>query len=198
MTSSIPTEPTAVPSANQPTPEQLPAGVSRSTDPGDEMTPAETAEIVRRARLLAKISLLADDNAQPANPQDCVEGIRELLAKYDQEAPAEPVEPLWPDSDWEPGCPAWCVEHYTVDDERNHSSYPWAVTGESANREAVHLMVSTWIELREGTKHDPSGRRAVGIIEKIPEDVELTAGQLRDFARYLVAVAELVETVSAS
>jgi hypothetical protein len=195
--SSIPTDPTAVPSAEQPTLEQLPAGVSQTTDPGDEPTAAETAEIVRRARLLSKISVLADDNFQKADPAVCLDGIRGLLIDYDRHTPTEPVTPLWPDSDWEPGCPAWCSEHYTVDDERNHSSYPWAVTGESANREGVHLMVSTWIELREGTKHDPAGRRAVGIIEKIPEDVELTAGQLRDFARYLVAVAELVEEASA-
>lgn len=198
MNSIIPTPDPAVPSAGQPTPQQQPAGLGRPAEPVDELTAAQDAEIVRRARLLEKISVLADDNAQPADPQDCLDGIRDLLTDYDRRTPPVPVEPMWPGTDWKPGCPAWCVEHYRGDDgTMNHSSYPWAVTGQSADRDGVHLMVSTWVELREGSKHDPRGRQAVGVIERIPEDVELTHGQLRDFARYLVAVAELVEEASA-
>lgn len=156
------------------------------------------AEMRRLAGLLSKINVLADDNVQTADPRDCIAGIRSLLAEYDR-ASATPVEPMYPGSDWKPGCPRWCHEHYDGTNSdgsrgRNHSSPPLAVTAMSAVREDVPFLTSTWVELREDTA-DPHNSHAVGVIEKIPEDVELSHCELRAFARHLLRVAGWVEEI---
>ena len=106
---------------------------------------------------------------------------------------AEPVKPWWPGTDWKAGCPAWCVEHYRgTDGSYQHSSFPWSITGESANREDVPVLVSAWIEMRV---HADGDRHAVGVIEKVREDVELSHCQLRSLAKHLLDIAQLVEEI---
>lgn len=90
-------------------------------------------------------------------------------------------------------CPDWCVEHYSAEGgARNHSSSPRAITGGGSYTGAT-LMVSTWLERRDW----PDGStETVGIVEKLPEDIELTAGQMRDFAGHMLAVADEVERLA--
>lgn len=92
-------------------------------------------------------------------------------------------------------CPEWCVEHYTGEDGGlNHASFPQAVTG-AGTYSSDPIIVSTWTERRDL----PDGTtEAVGIIERKlsgqdDEDVQLTAGQLRELIDHLAAVTVAVE-----
>jgi hypothetical protein len=90
-------------------------------------------------------------------------------------------------------CPDWCVEHYTAEGgARNHSSGPRSITGGNTYT-GEPALVSTWLERRDW----PDGTtETVGIVEKTPEDVELSSAQLRDFAGHLLAVADEVDKLS--
>ncbi|MEU4161284.1 hypothetical protein [Actinoplanes sp. NPDC026670] len=98
----------------------------------------------------------------------------------------------YPDAEDGP-CPEWCTEHYvTPRGARNHSSTPLAITGGGA-RTAAALTVSTWVERRDW----PDGTTdTVGILGQLPEDIELSAGQMRDFAQHLLTVADEVDRLA--
>lgn len=90
-------------------------------------------------------------------------------------------------------CPEWCVEHYVSGSgARNHSSSPRAITGGGAATGAT-LLVSTWLERRD---YPDGTTESVGIVERLPEDIELTADQMRDFAGHMLAVADEVERLA--
>ncbi|MFI5495295.1 hypothetical protein [Actinoplanes sp. NPDC051859] len=89
-------------------------------------------------------------------------------------------------------CPPGCIEHYTgVDGSTNHATAPRYVTGASATHADHAVTVSTWMEQR----HDQTTGvvQTVGIVEKVREDVELHACQIRELAQHLLAVADQVD-----
>lgn len=95
---------------------------------------------------------------------------------------------------WRP-CPPWCDEHYTsADGTKNHSSKPRPLcafdvyTGDP-------MPVTTWCEQRDTADEI----RVVGVLATDgTNDAEMASYQLRELARHLVAVAEMVETTVAS
>lgn len=130
------------------------------------------------AEILGVIERLAcPDN--PGDPGLALVRIRELLAAVDARPGA---------------CPDWCVECYTTrHGARNHASYPRAVIGASVEDDTP-VTVSTWVELRTlGDEQD-----LVGVIERLPIDVELSLCQLRELIGHLRAVAKLIEASEAS
>ena len=92
-------------------------------------------------------------------------------------------------------CPPGCVEHYVGSDGTwNHSTALRSVTGDSATRDDHVVSVSTWMEVRE----EHGQPRVVGVVEKIREDVELCACQLRHLAQHLLDVADQVDASTAA
>lgn len=95
----------------------------------------------------------------------------------------------------EDDCPSWCVEHYRGGDrlqEKNCSSFPDSVTVVEACT-GIERELGLWGEQRVNRETGTVER--VGIIEmrSTLEDVELSAGGLRNLARKLRELADMVE-----
>lgn len=101
-------------------------------------------------------------------------------------------------------CPPWCIEHYVGECGTHNHAGPAdrSVIGESAQTGEI-LELGVWPELRRAV----DGRIVVvGIVQIAPiasstrhrpEDVELTACQLRDLAAHLAAVADQLHQAGA-
>lgn len=95
----------------------------------------------------------------------------------------------------ETGCPAWCIEHYSGGPhlaQRLHASAPGSVpVVEACTGEAREI--GLWVERR--VDEETGEVETFGILElKTLEDVELPAERLRELARKLGELADMVES----
>lgn len=91
-------------------------------------------------------------------------------------------------------CPPGCVDHYTVEDTRNHETMPRAVTGADVYT-GMPIVTSVWMEQRD----TPEGWELVGVLEKWKgNDVEFNSYQLRELAHHMTEVADRMDVIIAA
>lgn len=88
-------------------------------------------------------------------------------------------------------CPPGCVDHYTVDDTRNHETMPYSVTGYDVYT-SDPLTVSVWMEQRDTAEQ----WELVGVLEKTAgNDVEFNSWQMRELAHHMLEVADKMDAI---
>lgn len=92
-------------------------------------------------------------------------------------------------------CPSWCCEHYKAGDrltKGNHASFPESVPAVECCTGEVRE-IGLWAERR--TDEETGEVETLGVLElKTLEDVELPPERLRELARKLTELAEMVES----